>query len=995
MRTRIRLFAWCAGGVVLELLSVAAHADVTIDTQLGIISARASTVEDFIGVTDENQLVDQTLFTSFSFSPTAVVVGSIVEPATTPPFDVITATTTGDASGNANIQVLTDGDGIRITGAGSFTTHETKSPENGIPNGPSAEASALFEAHITVSGAPNDVRFTSLGTLSSQTASDLGASNARINFLIDPDDDGLQETADSLHCGSSATGCGQQSQDISVTLQPGGYQIAVSITVDCSGGGSSSASIDASWVMTLGSPGCEIKWNTAGNGDYGVAANWLPQIIPSNGGDGCDDILFDLPGDYTVSLAGATRSANSILVRTGEPKLSGTSISLPGNTQDGVILGTPKLAIGIGANGSLVLENTTVSARNVLVGDLPGAGLGSFLDVRSGATLSVTESIVLGGAQNASLLLGGGTTTSANAIIGNGSTSQSFASVSNGATWNTGALEISKLSEGRLVAELGGILTSSTVKVGNVPAKTGTVELTGTNTQWTATGLFSIGTLGTGNVEVNDGASLTAGEMAVGDLGGEGADLSVLGADGTDPSTVTVNGPFKVGAGSAGVPVARIREGAKIVVNGDAVIGDSDLGILGVGVANAENDERALLDVNGTLTIGKGGAGTAIIENGGQIDAEDLVITNGTEPSELVMSVGNGNTSTVTPRLIVSGNTTVGQKSLGEFTMSGGAEAFLNGLVLGDQTDGNGTVSISGVSNETQISSTLSVGGPLDIGLNGRGTMTAENGGVIDGDNRVFVGSFTVGGKSEGVLTIRTAPGNPQSRLNTLGEIRIGGDLGVARVLGESVMTTATTLRITANGTLSVTNGAVITATGGTTNSGIFETIPGDGSKAVGPPLITGDFTNDADGKLSIKLGAGAPGLHITGNANLDGTLEISFSDEEGLTGGDMFEILDVDGTSDGDFAQTVFPTRSPDFDGTLTKENGVLRVLVNNPGTPIVQDIVGDINGDSEVDAVDVQLVINAALGIDITPLDGNVNGDANVDAVDVQLTINAALGL
>ncbi len=53
-----------------------------------------------------------------------------------------------------------------------------------------------------------------------------------------------------------------------------------------------------------------------------------------------------------------------------------------------------------------------------------------------------------------------------------------------------------------------------------------------------------------------------------------------------------------------------------------------------------------------------------------------------------------------------------------------------------------------------------------------------------------------------------------------------------------------------------------------------------------------------------------------------------------------------------------------------------------------------GDINGDSSVDAVDIQFVINDVLGID-TGHDCDINGDGTVDAMDIQLAINAALGL
>jgi subtilisin-like proprotein convertase family protein len=51
------------------------------------------------------------------------------------------------------------------------------------------------------------------------------------------------------------------------------------------------------------------------------------------------------------------------------------------------------------------------------------------------------------------------------------------------------------------------------------------------------------------------------------------------------------------------------------------------------------------------------------------------------------------------------------------------------------------------------------------------------------------------------------------------------------------------------------------------------------------------------------------------------------------------------------------------------------------------------NINGDGGIDAVDIQLVINAALGIGIGGLDADVDGDTDTDAVDIQLVINAAL--
>ena len=58
-------------------------------------------------------------------------------------------------------------------------------------------------------------------------------------------------------------------------------------------------------------------------------------------------------------------------------------------------------------------------------------------------------------------------------------------------------------------------------------------------------------------------------------------------------------------------------------------------------------------------------------------------------------------------------------------------------------------------------------------------------------------------------------------------------------------------------------------------------------------------------------------------------------------------------------------------------------------------QLLTGDVNYDGVVDAIDVQLVINGALGLNIGTVNADVNGDGHVDAVDIQKTINAVLGL
>lgn len=78
-----------------------------------------------------------------------------------------------------------------------------------------------------------------------------------------------------------------------------------------------------------------------------------------------------------------------------------------------------------------------------------------------------------------------------------------------------------------------------------------------------------------------------------------------------------------------------------------------------------------------------------------------------------------------------------------------------------------------------------------------------------------------------------------------------------------------------------------------------------------------------------------------------------------------------------------------PDGDGKTNLEEYQDGTNPQAPPSP------SDINRDGKTDAVDVQLVINGALGLQTGGFNADVNRSGKVDAVDVQLVINAALGL
>lgn len=81
---------------------------------------------------------------------------------------------------------------------------------------------------------------------------------------------------------------------------------------------------------------------------------------------------------------------------------------------------------------------------------------------------------------------------------------------------------------------------------------------------------------------------------------------------------------------------------------------------------------------------------------------------------------------------------------------------------------------------------------------------------------------------------------------------------------------------------------------------------------------------------------------------------------------------------------------------GDYEVTGGFIAVFLGNAAPEPPSFDPADINRDGSVNAVDVQLVINAALAIPIDPAyNADVDANGAVNAIDVQLVINAALGI
>jgi cytochrome c peroxidase len=145
--------------------------------------------------------------------------------------------------------------------------------------------------------------------------------------------------------------------------------------------------------------------------------------------------------------------------------------------------------------------------------------------------------------------------------------------------------------------------------------------------------------------------------------------------------------------------------------------------------------------------------------------------------------------------------------------------------------------------------------------------------------------------------------------------------------------------------------------------------------------LDFGDVPIGESATLSLVVTNIGQGI-LTGSANARGPFSISGPAGYSLANGES-TIIDIvfQPQNDRAYANVI------DFQG-----NAETSASVTGEGE---SNTAGNIDGIGDVDAVDIQLVINKALGLDIGIFNGDVNNDGAIDAVDVQLVINTALGL
>ena len=178
------------------------------------------------------------------------------------------------------------------------------------------------------------------------------------------------------------------------------------------------------------------------------------------------------------------------------------------------------------------------------------------------------------------------------------------------------------------------------------------------------------------------------------------------------------------------------------------------------------------------------------------------------------------------------------------------------------------------------------------------------------------------------------------------GDGPVPGGVGLAQISNGGAINSETTL-VFGQGTI-VDDGSLTTTTIAVSPGGLLSgngSVSGDvdtgGQIAPGDPLgtlaIVGNLTQEAAGKLVFEIsGASADAqghLSITGDATLDGTVEVRFTDGFLPVQGQVFELIDVSRSVSGSFAQVIFPDLRSGFQFSAQFVNGRYQITALSDG--------------------------------------------------------------
>lgn len=489
-------------------------------------------------------------------------------------------------------------------------------------------------------------------------------------------------------------------------LEPGVYQFvvragALGLTIDpLFSARESSGSITARISFDIARD-CDLTWNSFAPGTLGSGENafddednWSPEQSPEDDGTGCNNLLIDRAGNFTVRMS-KNEAANRLTLRTGNMELQAGPNAVLQLAGRGVAT-DPGLLVGEGAN-------LTVRAAGI---DSNGAEVGGF-----------------GGGDGLSRLEVTGPTSRLRSRDGAG---------------QDRAIRVGTLQNAELVIANGGTVSAGVVDVGlSRVADTvisGKLIVTGRNSAQSSTLTSSeeivIGESGTGELTVEAGGLLQTTDFAglrFGNLGN--GELQVTGvhtASGT-PSRAEISGVLNVAGNGATRPGVFIGDGATLTADG-VRIGENGAGAMFI-------ESGARVDVADSLRLNPGKDALLEMASGGKLTlggAFNVGLGSGTRATAIARGDSGGATTQLTGVLFQVG----GEFGTGLFEITGnsnveGTDLFVPKVDVANNP-GNGTVRV-------EDGAIVSFSRLIDIGAQGPGLIVVAGPSVLSADEKIEV----------------------------------------------------------------------------------------------------------------------------------------------------------------------------------------------------------------------------------------------------------------
>ncbi len=505
------------------------------------------------------------------------------------------------------------------------------------------------------------------------------------------------------------------------------------------------------------------------------------------------------------------------------------------NVSNGGVVNADNIVIGTGAGGTVSITNGgAVNCTNGTAGLGAGSGTGTVTVDGAGSTWTNSGPFIVGSSASATLdVTNGGTVTQYSyrndpAYIGQGS----LATVDGaGSTWNSnGTLNVGGGTNGSgtlygtngsgvLYVRNGGAVNSGGGSVTYGAATVDGVGVNGVSSTWNnGSGTLNVGGGYSGTLNITNGGIVSSSGGSI-----TNATVTVSGAGGNGASSTWNSGTLTVGGGYG--------SGMLNIFNGGAV--NSSNGSITWGVAKVDGAGSTWNNSGTPLSVydpyGVYGSATLNITNGGSVSSSGGSITHGTATVDGT-GVNGPSMWTNSSDLYVGG-----AYGSGTLYITNGGAVSMSPLNINNGFIGNngstGAVTVDGAGSKwTNIHDVF-------VGYAGGGTLNITNGGTVTNDNGIVgwsgsTGTATVSGNStwnnthelvvgwSGSGTLNITTGGVVNCLNpTGGWIGYSGATGTVTVDGANselnIGSGDTFLgRMGSSGTLSITNGGVVTSGG-------------------------------------------------------------------------------------------------------------------------------------------------------------------------------------